>query len=211
MKKEEHPVPHQSCTQTFVKTLNALGLEEHPRNLCGRYSSGRCNYCSRVVGATQHGIGDHKLCGWHLDWLLLLRSYDQTNNYYSYSVKATVICIYYTKNGKFSPSLPASCSWIFSISIGVVITTWHMPAPHPANISLNTVRLFLLTDRCIRQKQDNGLVFVFFWFLFFFLMWQLFVPIFCKLMSEKVICCQLDCLLRGDQGQIYSCTCREKR
>lgn len=54
---------------------------------------------------------------------------------------------YCIRKGKFSPSLPASCSWIFSISIGVVITTWHMPAPHPANISLNTVRFFLLTDR----------------------------------------------------------------
>ena len=37
------------------------------------------------------------------------------------------------------PSLPASCSWIFSISMGVVMTTWHMPAPQPASISLSTV------------------------------------------------------------------------
>lgn len=36
-------------------------------------------------------------------------------------------------------SLPASCSWIFSISIGVVMMTWHIPAQHPANISLKTV------------------------------------------------------------------------
>lgn len=34
-----------------------------------------------------------------------------------------------------SPSLPASCSWILSISIGVVTTTWQVPAPHPASTS----------------------------------------------------------------------------
>lgn len=34
-----------------------------------------------------------------------------------------------------SPSLPASCSWIFSISMGVVTTTWQVPAPHPASTS----------------------------------------------------------------------------
>jgi len=39
------------------------------------------------------------------------------------------------------PSLPASCNWILSISIGVVIMTWHIPAQHPANISLNNVNL----------------------------------------------------------------------
>lgn len=42
-----------------------------------------------------------------------------------------------------SPSRPASCSWILSISMGVVMTTWHMPAPQPASISLNTVSPFL--------------------------------------------------------------------
>lgn len=70
--------------------------------------------------------------------------------------------IYYTIKGRASPCLPASCSWILSISMGVVITTWHMPAPHPANISLNTVRLFLLTqtDRYSEHKRKiNGLLF----------------------------------------------------
>lgn len=47
----------------------------------------------------------------------------------------------------FSPSLPASWSCILSISIGVVIITWHMPAPQPAIISLNTVKPLLWTDR----------------------------------------------------------------
>lgn len=42
------------------------------------------------------------------------------------------------------PSLPASCNWILSISMGVVTMTWHMPAPQPASISLNTVSPFLL-------------------------------------------------------------------
>lgn len=79
------------------------------------------------------------------------------NNYYSYNIKVAVVCIYCTRNGQFSPSLPASCSWIFSISIGVVITTWHMPAPHPANISLNTVSLFLLTDRILGKRKRAGL------------------------------------------------------
>lgn len=46
----------------------------------------------------------------------------------------------------FLPILPASCSWILSISMGVVTITWHMPAPHPASISLNTVKPFLLTE-----------------------------------------------------------------
>lgn len=47
----------------------------------------------------------------------------------------------------FSPSLPASWSCILSISMGVVIITWHMPAPQPAIISLNTVRPLLWADR----------------------------------------------------------------
>lgn len=34
-----------------------------------------------------------------------------------------------------SLSLPASCSWILSISMGVVTTTWQVPAPHPASTS----------------------------------------------------------------------------
>lgn len=34
-----------------------------------------------------------------------------------------------------SPSRPASCSWIFSISMGVVTTTWQVPAPQPARTS----------------------------------------------------------------------------
>lgn len=38
-------------------------------------------------------------------------------------------------NFSASPSLPASCSWIFSISMGVVTTTWQVPAPHPASTS----------------------------------------------------------------------------
>lgn len=81
-RRKDFHLPHHGCPQTFVKTWNALSLEELPCNLDGRCSSGHCNYCTRVVGPTQHGVGDHKLCGRHLDWLLLLCSCDQTNNHH---------------------------------------------------------------------------------------------------------------------------------
>ena len=42
-----------------------------------------------------------------------------------------------------SPRRPASWSWIFSISMGVVTTTWQVPAPQPASISLNRVSFCL--------------------------------------------------------------------
>lgn len=54
------------------------------------------------------------------------------------------------------PSLPASCSWIFSISIGVVMMTWHMPAPQPANISLKTDKFFLQHSKCFINKTVKG-------------------------------------------------------
>ena len=54
------------------------------------------------------------------------------------------------------PSRPASCSWILSISMGVVTMTWHIPAQHPANISLTMVSLPLETythvDRVSKRK-----------------------------------------------------------
>lgn len=42
-----------------------------------------------------------------------------------------------------SPMRPASWSWIFSISMGVVTITWQVPAPQPASISLNRVNFCL--------------------------------------------------------------------
>lgn len=44
---------------------------------------------------------------------------------------------------KLSPMRPASCSWIFSISMGVVTITWQVPAPQPASISLYRVSFCL--------------------------------------------------------------------
>lgn len=66
-------------------------------------------------------------------------------------VKNALLCIIEAKLQHncvlFLPSLPASCSCIFSISIGVVTMTWHIPAPQPASISLNTVSPFLITEK----------------------------------------------------------------
>ena len=43
-------------------------------------------------------------------------------------------------------TLPASCSWIFSSSIGVVTTIWQKPALPPAAISRNRVSFLPTTD-----------------------------------------------------------------
>lgn len=45
------------------------------------------------------------------------------------------------------PIRPASCSWILSISMGVVTITWQVPAPQPASISLSSVSFFLPKGR----------------------------------------------------------------
>lgn len=56
------------------------------------------------------------------------------------------------------PSLPASCNWILSISMGVVIMTWHIPAQHPANISLSTVNLLLETrEQGWKKEKEKGM------------------------------------------------------
>lgn len=45
------------------------------------------------------------------------------------------------------PMRPASCSWILSISMGVVTITWQVPAPQPASISLSSVSFFLPEEK----------------------------------------------------------------
>lgn len=60
----------------------------------------------------------------------------------------------------FSPSLPASCSCILSISMGVVTMTWLIPAPQPANISFNTVSPLLLTGEILSNTIDGKLYFL---------------------------------------------------
>lgn len=45
------------------------------------------------------------------------------------------------------PMRPASCSWILSISMGVVTITWQVPAPQPASISFSSVSGFLPKEK----------------------------------------------------------------
>lgn len=52
-----------------------------------------------------------------------------------------------------APIRPASCSWILSISMGVVTITWQVPAPQPASISLSSVSFFLPKGR-ERQSEE---------------------------------------------------------
>lgn len=58
---------------------------------------------------------------------------------------------------KTSPSLPASCNWIFSISIGVVTTTWQVPAPHPASTSPHSGN-FLQTENSVGNRNMQAYV-----------------------------------------------------
>lgn len=51
------------------------------------------------------------------------------------------------------PIRPASCSWILSISMGVVTITWQVPAPQPASISLRSVSFFLPKEKRERVHQ----------------------------------------------------------
>jgi len=104
---------------------------------------------------------------------------------------------------RFSPTRPASWSWILSISMGVVTTTWHMPAPQPASISLNNDSPFLLREekysvtRCPRDDGEDFLR-------------RSCLPVLGEVMPEEVISSQLNCFLRGDQCQIYSSAWRKK-
>lgn len=109
----------------------------------------------------------------------------------------------------FSPSLPASCSCILSISMGVVTMTWHMPAPQPASISLNTVSPFLLRVRHVLNKPPLKIINTYCPFPRRS-SHRVCLPVFGKVVPEEVIGSQLDCLLRGNQGQIYSSTWGEK-
>lgn len=56
------------------------------------------------------------------------------------------------------PRRPASCSWIFSISIGVVTMTWHIPAQQPASISLKTVNLELMVQKKKKKRTKKNSV-----------------------------------------------------
>lgn len=53
------------------------------------------------------------------------------------------------------PSLPASCSWILSISMGVVTTTWQVPAPQPASTSPHRGKYLWTKSKDKRKKRKN--------------------------------------------------------
>lgn len=106
-----------------------------------------------------------------------------------------------------SPNRPASWSWIFNISIGVVTTTWHVPAPQPASISLANDNSFLLRiaqryrtsskgqmETMLRLEQDykqrTNALFP--------------IPVHGEQLSEEIIGCQLDRLFRSDKSEVYS-------
>lgn len=57
------------------------------------------------------------------------------------------------------PMRPASCSWILSISMGVVTITWQVPAPQPASISLRSVSFFLPKGKRerVHQRRWHGI------------------------------------------------------
>lgn len=124
-----------------------------------------------------------------------------------HSYKCKLLTLMHLKRGFacFLPSLPASCSCILSISMGVVTMTWHMPAPQPASISLNTVSPFLLRVRHVLNKPPLKIINTYCPFPRRS-SHRVCLPVFGKVVPEEVIGSQLDCLLRGNQGQIYSST-----
>lgn len=88
------------------------------------------------------------------------------------------------------PRRPASCSWIFSISIGVVTMTWHIPAQQPASISLKTVNLELMVQKKGKKKQTKKKEFASIsWFcLKFILLLLLLLEFLARLVSSVVDC-----------------------
>lgn len=136
------PPPEQRGPQALVEAGKAAALEQVPGKLggCGpRHSRSLCGGLGAPL-RRELGLGgqDLLLGSWEergqAGWLSL-QDKVRAGPGGSGCCRSAVLPL----PPKPSPMRPASCSWIFSISMGVVTITWQVPAPQPASISFSSV------------------------------------------------------------------------